>query len=312
MPHTSAILAASLSWDDAVAVGLQPVHRRLLVQDESMAWQNLSQYGADAERMAMPSVFQERFTLNGRLIEVPTERGRLPAPNRLLEIHGLAGAIGEQLGLAWTSEQDVQRFRATSEGRDPSHQRLIQRALSELAGHFVLGGAHSLGNFTLRLLMLNDAAATALNRTYPRAQGFRPGSDEREAWRSLNDNMVRRLVEAADMGANEDMVATANALRRLYEGEAFRALEGRRGMDYHRRRPQSVEHVSPRRDVIEHFSTYSTFSMPAPSLEPEANAEAVHQLVVAAMDAVQGAMTEIRGHLGPSIRGEDVTYIFDW
>src|SRR4051794_19802427 len=108
MPHTSAILAASLSWDAAVALGVQPVDRRLSIQDESMAWQNLSQYGADAERMAMPTIFPETFTLNGRAIQVPTERGRIPDPSRLLEIHGLAGAIGEQLGLAWTAEQDVQ------------------------------------------------------------------------------------------------------------------------------------------------------------------------------------------------------------
>ena len=49
-----------------------------------------------------------------RVLKVP-RRGRrlLPRRNRLLEIHGLAGAISEQLGLAWTAAQDVHLFRET-------------------------------------------------------------------------------------------------------------------------------------------------------------------------------------------------------
>jgi hypothetical protein len=159
-------------------LSLQPDDRRALVQDEAASWQQLSQYGADAEHHATPSLLRRNYRLNGKLAEVPERRRRVPPPNRLLEIHGLAGAIGEQLGLAWTAEQGVQRFRSTGSSRSPEHQHFVQRALPELAGHFVLGIAHSLGNFTLRLLLLNDKAADELNRHRPKAAGFPPGSDD--------------------------------------------------------------------------------------------------------------------------------------
>jgi hypothetical protein len=57
--------------------------------------------------------------------------------------------------LAWTAEQDVQRLSQTRGSRDPIHHRLVSRAQAELAGHFVLGASHSLGNLALRLLLLN-------------------------------------------------------------------------------------------------------------------------------------------------------------
>jgi hypothetical protein len=82
--------------------------------------------------------------------------------NRLLEIHGLMGAIGEQLGLAWTAEQDVQRLHLTSERRDDIENRMATRAISELAGHVLLACAHSLSNLVLRLLLLNAEAANQL------------------------------------------------------------------------------------------------------------------------------------------------------
>lgn len=66
--------------------------------------------------------------------------------NRILEMHGLMGSIGEQLGMGWTAEQDAQRLLLTTDQRDELTTRLMLRALSELVGHFILGATHSLAN----------------------------------------------------------------------------------------------------------------------------------------------------------------------
>jgi len=75
------------------------------------------------------------------------------------------------------------------------------------------------------------------------------------------------------------------------------------------RRPQSVEHISPRRDLVEQLADHTRFSMPA--LEPEANADAVHLVVVEALDGLRIAMRDIRRLVPRMIRQEGMTYIFD-
>lgn len=309
MPHTSAILAASLSWDDATIAVLVPSRQRRYVQNEAMAWQQLSQEGADAEGYTMPSPIRRTYKQNRKTIEVPKRGKRIPSPNRLLEIHGLAGAIGEQLGLAWTAEQDVQRFVATRAGRGAEHQRLIQRALAELAGHFVLGAAHSLANLTLRLLLLNKQASAQLCKAY-KVPDFPPGADDRKVWPTLNDRLIKAVDQAANNSGNRFMVAAVTAITDLHTSSAFVALDQRCGLDYHRRRPQSLEHVSPRREVMQHGSVVSTFTMPAPALEPEADPDAVHQIVGDALEALRSTMYQIRKLLPKAIRAEDITYVF--
>ncbi len=130
-----------------------------------------------------------------------------------MEIHGLAGAIGEQLGLAWTAEQDVQRFVATREGRTPEHQRLMQRALAELGGHFVLGGTHSLTNFTLRVLLLNKPAAAHLCASYPKANGFAPGTAMESFFALLQKNVLDRRTWST---REELPIATVTWIERTY------------------------------------------------------------------------------------------------
>jgi hypothetical protein len=308
--HVSVILAASLCWNDATTSGLWPKYKRIHTQNESAHWQQLSQHGADAESHAMPSVIRRTHRLDNRLIEVAKRARRLPPPNRLLEIHGLAGAIGEQLGLAWTAEQDVQRFVETRSSRTAEHQRLIQRALAELAGHFVLGASHSLANLSLRLLLLNQNAAAALSRAYRKANGFPPGSDDRFAWLTFSGPLVDNLIAAAEQSGNRFMVRGVAAIADLHASPAFTALDTRRGLDYHRRRPQSVPHVSPRRQVLEHLDGFSRLTMPAPDLEPDADPEAVHRAVVDGMEELRRAMRNLRVLLPKIIRAEGVTYIF--
>ena len=60
-------------------------------------------------------------------------------------------------------------------------------------------------------------------------------------------------------------------------------------MDYHRLRPQSVPHASPKRGVAQAGNGLLTIDLPAPVLDPEADAGRVYQLLIEAMEAVRQA-----------------------
>jgi hypothetical protein len=304
--HPSALLALSLGWDKSSILAITPKKSRVYVQRESMAWQQLSQHASDPEMWALPSqILRRRIVVNGKEIPLPTPRRR-PPPNRLLELLGLAGAIGEQIGLAWTAERDVQRLIATAPNRMPEHQRLLQRALAETAAYFLLGACHSLANFVLRLALLDTAAAKYLDESR-----FPVFSEDREAWISLNKDGVRRLKRASRLSSNRFTVNVTESLATLRRSKGFTSLETRRGMDYHRRRPQSVEHSSPRREAVVQSGNLTSYSHFAEALEPEADADHVHALVVDCMDATRTAMREIRRLMPKLIRAEGITYVID-
>ena len=278
-----------------------------------MRWQEASQRGSAAESYARPALMRRTDRTDGVVVEVPRRPVRVPPPNRLLEIHGLIGAIGEQLGLAWTSERDVQRFVQTSSSRGLEHQRLIQRALAELVGHFVLGCGHSLANLALRTLLLNPDARTALNTACKNARGFAPNSDDRAAWPTFNQNLVNYVRAAAAASGNSAMVDLAEMVSSVHAGAAFRALDDRRGMDYHRRRPQSVKHASPRQDAVtERPDGVTELLVFGPNSDDDADGDKVHQVVVAALVAVTAACRVYRETMPTAIRSEGVTYVWDW
>jgi hypothetical protein len=96
----------------------------------------------------------------------------------------------------------------------------------------------------------------------------------------------------------------------LRAGEGFINLEARRGMDYHRRRPQSVEHTSPRREAVVRSESVTSYSYFAEALEPEADADQVRGIVVSCMEAARTAMSDIRRLMPKLIRAEGITYVF--
>ena len=61
--------------------------------------------------------------------------------------------------------------------------------------------------------------------------------------------------------------------------------------------------------MIERHTGYRQFSMPAPALEPEADADQVHGIVVDALDLVRLNMRDIRRLVPKIIRAEGITYI---
>ncbi|MFI6827607.1 hypothetical protein ACIBG5_10940 [Kribbella sp. NPDC050241] len=307
--YTSAVLAASFSWNNDAIAACPPAEDHEDVAQEALEWQQLSHEGAQAESYAYPVPIRRRVTWRGLTHVIEPRQGTPPRePNRILELHGLMGAIGEQVGLAWTAEQDVQRLSQTRAGREPIHHRLVARAQAELAGHFVLGAAHSLGNLAVRVITLNAVAAAIVERKYSRAGGFPPGSDSRDAWPTLNSGLLSTLRRAADAAQNRGIHKVVCALAELHAGEPFDALDGRRGMDYHRRRPQSLPHASPRGGTVHGQNGLTTISVVAPSLEVEADEDLVHQVVVAAMRSVSSCMFDIRAALPAAVREEGINY----
>jgi hypothetical protein len=80
MPHTSALIAGSLSWDNSSIEALTPRKARAYVAQESLAWQQMSQDGAAAEDYAIPSHVRRQHIVNGRVTLVPKRPRRIPPP----------------------------------------------------------------------------------------------------------------------------------------------------------------------------------------------------------------------------------------
>jgi hypothetical protein len=278
--------------------------RRREVEDIAMRWQSHSSYGLIAGLGSDASLVKAgAFNSDGRQMI-----------NRVVEIHGVAGSIGEQLTLAWAAEQEVQRFQSPEIDRDVEHvddirhaQRMAVRALCEMSTHFLLGATHGLANLILRVLLCNTRAAVKIN-TFNRnkAQGFEPGSDLKQAWPTFSptgDLWAKVLPAAADesgLKSLKDLVAQLNLLR---EDARFQALEERRGMDYHRHRPQSLAHTSPRSGI---WSTdteqgISTMTMSAASADVRRDETVVHDICRAALTCVSLSMRDLDPMIGAGL-----------
>lgn len=317
MDHIVALLLPTLSWTfaDTTPTDIIPPQAHPGPATEAIEWQQVSSIGAAAELEAFPIPLRRTITWNGTVHVIQPGTGTPPPEaNRLLEIHGLMGAIGEQLGLAWTAEQDVQRLQLTSALRDDIENRMANRAIAELAGHFLLGCAHSLANLVLRLLLLNAAASEHLvaMKKYSKASGFAPGDDSRDAWPTLNGLLLKDMVAAADASESQNLSFLVKTLDDLYTSSAFRDLDGRRGMDYHRRRPQSVAHTAPRRGVVSTSNGTTTMTMASAHLEDDARHQTVHATATAALVGVAHTMRHIRELVPSAIRAEGINYIYDF
>ena len=185
--NVSALMAKSLTWDRSAFARAAVRHPRRRFENEAVAWQQASQRGGWAAFRSYVDQSADR-------------RARRKDPNRIVELHAMIGAIGEQAGLCWGFEQDAQRFDATRNKISKEHHRLILRALPEAGGHFLLGAAHSLGNLGLRIGLLDPQAGPAIQAARPKAD-FAPGSDDKRAWLSLSVS-DEILAKAAGRSAN--------------------------------------------------------------------------------------------------------------
>jgi hypothetical protein len=160
--------------------------------------------------------------------------------DRVHELFGCIAAAGEQLGLAWTAQQDMQRWVAFASDGQP----MAVRALAEVCGHFALGAAQTVGNATLRTLLLNATAQPILKKR-GKAE-YNPFSDGRPDWCFFNGRLIDNLKVGAGVIGDIDADQLILITESLLHDARWQLLVERRGLDYHRWRPQSIEYAVPR------------------------------------------------------------------
>lgn len=296
----SGVAVGSLSWDEQSALATRPAEPHVDLSDEAVKWQSIP---FSAKYSAFAASIPSNKTRGKRILDVD-------GSNRLIELLGLMGSIGEQAALARAAHMDAQRIAQTAERRaSREHQDLILRAVSETAGHFVLGAGHSLSNLVLRALMFNPAAADELNVKFPYAGGFKPNVDEKHGWVSLNHDTVKLYARASRLTANDGMLKMVASLREFEIGSGFRDLEVRRGMDFHRRRPQSVAHNAPRGGGFEvNPEGGYVMAIGRAKVDPDADADLVFGVVSRSLEPLRLAMVGISSSVGDAIRGEHIVF----
>jgi hypothetical protein len=157
---------------------------------------------------------------------------------RVSELVGRAAAAGEQLGLAWTLDQELQRWYAAAD--DHPGLSMAARALAEMCGYYVLSAAHGLGNITVRTLAVNEASAKELDQRRPRAQGFPPFSERREAWPPFTRALAMDARAAGRATGEPSVNALCDVLVNLVEDARWNDMERQRHDDYHRWRVQGL------------------------------------------------------------------------
>lgn len=283
--HTSALLLRSFATrlDTTEPSATQELLTQVV--DESLCWQDIASQAASVElqaHMAANPVTRGRFKIQGpdnhRQYVPPRE------PNRLNEILGLMGSIGEQLSLAWTAEQDFQRVMSKTaadldEDYDHNAHRMHARAFGELTLYYVLGASHSIGNLILRLQLLDENCAEVLAVQFsPKGRpanldAFAPGSEDRRGWRTLNKELVAALKRSAEQSDSAAMREIVQSFNRYYNSRSYQWADKQRGLDFHRRRPQSVPHTAPRGGTVQASGMTMRYSMRSPTLDPLAETE---------------------------------------
>lgn len=135
----------------------------------------------------------------------------------------------------------------------------------------------------------------SLNR---KAQGFEPASSLKAAWPTFSpaaELWSRVLPEAARASGLQSHAALVTRLLTLQRDPRFDALDARRGMDYHRHRPQSLDHRSPSSGIVSTDTTTgtSTMRMPTARMDSRSDEQAVHRICTDALTCVAEAIDDM-------------------
>ena len=327
MAHTSAIYFPTLDptqySDERLAIKLVPTKdRRNRIWKESGAWQIQSGTADQAETMAMFSGpgsvirgIRTIYRIDSVIVEPrryhPPYR-RPSEPNRILEIHGLMGGIGEQLSLAWTAEQDLQRVEATSDRRAVEVNTMLGRAYAELCQHFVLGASQGLMNLVLRIVLLDDKAAACFfgGKSKHRREDFVPGANGRDGWVGFAPKELDTMRSAAEASQMNRLVALVSRLTAFHSSPAFDEVWDRRGMDYHRRRPQSVPHTAARAGLVQQEGPIRTIQIDEAAMELEADLEQIHLVTINALEGLYDCMADLREQIPLAI--DELGIYYPW
>ena len=229
-------------------------------------------------------------------------------PGRVNELAGLMGSAGEQLCLAWTADQDAQRWGRGGNRISRLHKRMAIRALAEMSSYFSLGAANTLANIILRVLILDERAIAPFRwaRVFSPVS-YKPGSASRSEWISFPGNIVQNLEQAVPAISSDRCIGVrrrdvaerrcrnlVGVLKGLEGDKRFIELAERRGMDYHRHRPQSLDSGSPRGGVWALDPKYRAIDVGGVYPDPDYNEREVRRIAADGLEAVATAMNRAR------------------
>jgi len=291
----SAVTLRTLAWNANSTTLRATRARRSRVENAGIQWQLMSTSGDLSEMTTSSNYYGPAGTLK---------------LNRVNEIAGLMGSAGEQLCLAWTAEQDAQRWRQGGRGIKAIQQRMAIRAYSEMAAYFCLGAANSLANIGLQVMILDERLVAPMGKKFAHFDPsvYKVGSDSRKDWLTFSKELLEALKKAADVAQSDRCLGqhhsstTARArclklvsvLADLHADSRFAALDNRRGMDYHRHRPQSLPTSSPRSGAWVEGDGIRSIDGGGVRPDPFHDEREIHQIAVQGMEAVTTAMNRAR------------------
>lgn len=199
-------------------------------------WVLGQQVSADCQMMSLQSGFWEAG------LAPAVQRGRSS------ELVGLIAGGGEQLALALAALTEAELWNGYRRAKPPdlqsveglvldAAQEMVQRAMAELAGYYLLGVGHTVANVTARTLALHTARHPQLLDAI--GSWFLAGSEEPRDWLSLNRDTARSLRRLAST-ARPAIQLIAEPATRLVQSPEWQELSKLRSSHYHRRRPQAA------------------------------------------------------------------------
>ena len=229
-------------------------------------------------------------------------------PNRMIELVGRIAAAGEQLALAGASHRDSRAWDLS----DPLnvHSSVSVRALSEIAGYYMISAAHGIVNATARLFALEHRSRTAFssaNKGRSSNDGFPPFGGQPSHWLPFNQNSINLVASATSHHSTaSDLVAV---MQELLDDPRWSALAERRNIDFHRWRPQSIEGgVSPSSPWAALADGYGVLAVYGSNIYVPEPANQLQEELAAAMQALTGAMSRWLGHY-PGAKEQVMTFV---
>jgi hypothetical protein len=170
---------------------------------------------------------------------------------RRYALAGQMASAGEQLGLAYAAGAEVALWREwQTKASNHAEGELPMRAVAEAQCLFVIGTGHAVVNVAARALALDSALRAELIKRFK--SDFDPFSQEPNDWPSLNKEACKKIRAVARSSAAEELAELVDPVVTFGLGRTWQALVVRRGVDFHRWRPQThgVEGV-PQKSPVE-------------------------------------------------------------
>lgn len=250
------IVAMVLPTFDAPGSLAQPTEAEAAAKSASMDLQSLG---------SQSTLYEIRGTLAG--IE----------HSRIAELTGLAGAAGEQLGLAATASRDLGRWLAVETDINEGWA-FATRAATERLVSYLHSASHHFGNVALRTLLLRPPTNGPFARKAQRFAAdrpdapplWRPYSTDASSYISLNRETARLLRQQAAALGSGVFLDVADAVTTVTADNRWESMTARRHLEYHRWRTQTAPGADGAEDpwVVDEGSASISLTVYAPGRRP--------------------------------------------